>query len=329
MILLTGGTGFLGSHVAQALLRRGEPVRLLVRRAERARWLEELGAECVAGDLSSETALGAAVKGCRSVIHCAALANDWGAWEDFEEANNYGVGRLLKACETVSLDRFVHISTTDVYGYPDCDGLDETTPFRDRGFPYNSTKIAGERRVWAAIQAGLPATVIRPASIYGPRSVTLGKEIVEYIRSGSPLIRSGEVNAGLVYVENCVDLILLAMNHGAAVGEAFHGVDEGGQTWRDYFAALSLALDLKMPRWSVPRSAAFSVGWLMEVYGRATRRASRPLATRTAVEIVSTRQGFSGRRARQRLGFAPKISFEEGVEKTAQWLRAEYAVNPD
>jgi len=253
------------------------------------------------------------------------LASDWGAWEDFREANDYGVGRLLNACESVSLDRFVHISTTDVYGYPDRDGLDETTPLRDRGLPYNSTKISGERRVWAALDAGLPATVIRPGSIYGPRSVTLGRDIVDYLRSGAPLIRSGRVNAGFVYVENCVDLILLAMTHPAAVGAAFHSIDEGGQTWHDYFLALCRALDLRMPRWSVPRAAAYSVSWLMEIYGWAAGRTSRPLATRTAVEIVGTRQGFSTARARQRLGFSPTIGFEEGIGKTAQWLRTQQA----
>jgi nucleoside-diphosphate-sugar epimerase len=323
MVFLTGATGFLGSHVAQALAARGEPVRLLVRRPQRARWLEELGAQCVAGDLSSEAALAAALKGCRCVIHCAAMASDWGAWEDFREANDYGVGRLLKACESASLERFVHISTTDVYGYPDRNGLDETTLLRDRGLAYNSTKISGERRVWAALDAGLPVTVIRPGSIYGPRSVTLGTDIVDYLRSGAPLIRSGRVNAGFVYVENCADLILLAMTHPAAVGAAFHSIDDGDQSWHDYFDALCRALDLRMPRWSVPRPVAYCAAWMMEIYGRMTGRTSRPLATRTAVEIVGTRQGFSAARARQRLGFSPTIGFEEGIGKTAQWLRTQ------
>ena len=323
MVLVTGASGFLGSHVAEALLARGEAVKLLVRRPEQARWLAEKGAQFVRGDLSSTAALDAAIKGCRFVIHCAALASDWDSWENFRQANDYGVARLLKACESVSLDRFVHISTTDVYGYPDRDGLDETTPLHDRGLPYNLTKIAGELRVWAAIDAGLSATIIRPCSIYGPRSVTLGSEIVDYLRSGTPLVRCGRVNAGFVYVENSVDLILLAMIHPDAAGIAFHSVDEGGQTWRDYFVALCRALNLRMPRWSVPRPVAYSLGALSEIYGKAVKHTSRPLVTRTAVEILGTRQGFSMDRARERLGFSPLIEFEEGVSRTAAWLRAE------
>lgn len=322
MVFVTGATGFLGSHVAQALLARGQAVRVLARRPQQAQWLVESGAQCVAGDLSSTAALAAAISGCRFVIHCAALASDWGTWEEFREANDYGVARLLKACETLSLDRFVHISTTDVYGYPDRDGLDETTPFRDRGLPYNSTKISGELHLRAAIKAGLPATVIRPGSVYGPRSVTLGTEIVNYLRSGAPLVRFGKVNAGFVYVENSTDLILLAMTHPAAVGAAFHSIDEDGQTWRDYFVALCCALNLRLPRWSMPRAAAYSIGALSEICAKAMGYTSRPLVTRTAVEILGTRQGFSMTRARQQLGFSPRIRFDEGVDRTAAWLRA-------
>jgi nucleoside-diphosphate-sugar epimerase len=322
VVFVTGATGFLGSHVAQALLARGQAIRVLARRPQQAQWLVERGAECIAGDLSSTAALAAAINGCRFVIHCAALASDWGPWKEFRETNDYGVARLLKACETLSLDRFVHISTTDVYGYPDRDGLDETTTFRDRGFPYNSTKISGELRLRKAIEAGLPVTVIRPGSIYGPRSLTLGTEIVNYLRSGAPLVRFGRVNAGFVYVENSADLILLAMTHPAAVGAAFHSVDEDGRTWRDYFVALCRGLNLRMPRWSLPRAAAYSIGALSEIYGQARGYTSRPLVTRTAVEILGTRQGFSMTRAHKQLGFSPRIRFDEGVERTVAWLRA-------
>ena len=109
-----------------------------------------------------------------------------------------------------------------------------------------------------------------------------------------------------------MDLILLAMTHPAAVGAAFHSIDEGGQSWHDYFVALCLALDLRMPRWSVPRPVAYPAAALVEMYGKARGYASRPLVTRTAVEIIGTRQGFSTARARQRLGFSPTIGFEEG-----------------
>ena len=322
MILVTGATGFLGSHVAEALLARGDRVRLLVRRPAAARWLADRGAECVAGDLSSTDPLAAAVRGCRAVIHCAALASDWGAWDAFQAANGIGVANLLSACSGTSLDRFVHISTVDVYGYPDRDGLDESTPYRDRGFPYNSTKIAGEKVVWDAINAGFPGVIIRPGSIYGPRSMTFGVGIVEAIRTGAPLIRGGNVNAGLAYVANVVALTLLALEHPAAPGQVFHSLDDDGRTWRDYFAALCGGLDLAMPKRSLPHGVAYALGASMEWIARVRHQTRRPLLTRSAVEMLGTRQGFTMTRAREQLGFAPSVGFDEGVERTIEWLRS-------
>ncbi|MBI4518994.1 MAG: NAD-dependent epimerase/dehydratase family protein [Deltaproteobacteria bacterium] len=325
VILVTGATGFLGSHVAEALLARGEAVRLLARRPEAAAWLVGRGAQCVAGDLSSAAALAAAVRGCRAVVHCAALAADWGPWQAFREANDHGVARLLEACRDQALARFVHISTADVYGYPDCDGLDEATPWRDRGFPYNSTKIAGERHAQAAQRAGLPVTVIRPGNIYGPRSISFGSELVAAIKSGAPLIRGGRVNAGLVYVDNVVALILMALDQPAAVGATFHSVDDDGHTWREYFTALCRGLDLPLPQRSLPRSLAYALATLMEWGARARRQQRRPLLTRTAVELLGTRQGFSMARARRQLGFVPAVGFEEGLARTVAWLRTQSA----
>lgn len=322
MILVTGATGFLGSHVAETLLARGERVRLLVRRPEPAAWLAERGAERIVGDLGSAEHLVQAVRGCRAVVHCAALASDWGEWRAFREANDRGVLRLLQACLRAPLERFVHISTVDVYGYPDQDGLDETTPFRDRGFPYNSTKIAGERHVWAAAAAGLPVAVIRPGNIYGPRSVTFGTEIVTAIQAGAPFIRRGAVNAGLAYVGNVVALILRALDDPAAVGWAFHAMNGDGRTWRDYFAALCRELQLPLPSYSLPRRLAYALSVSMEWKARLMRQRHRPLLTRTAVELLGTRQGFSMARAREQLGFEPPIGFEEGVRKTTDWLRS-------
>jgi nucleoside-diphosphate-sugar epimerase len=279
--------------------------------------------DCVAGDLSSPPSLRQAIRGCGAVIHCAALVSDWGPWQTFIEANDRGVNHILEASFHGQVERFVHISTVDVYGYPDTDGLDETTAFRDRGFPYNSTKIAGEQRVWEAHRKGLPVTVIRPGTIYGPRSVTFGVDIVRFLQSGAPFIGNGNSNAGLVYVDNCVDLILLALDHPAALGTAFHSIDNGAHTWRDYFRALSDSLHISASRRSISRRAALIIATLLESYGRLRNQPTRPLLTKTVVELLTTRQGFSMERARERLAFVPKIDFTDAVVRTAQWLRTE------
>lgn len=106
-----------------------------------------------------------------------------------------------------------------------------------------------------------------------------------------------------------------------ARGQRARLLDEDGHTWRDYFAALCRALDLPMPARSIPRSLAYGLGALMEWGGHAVRRHQRPLLTRMAVELLGTRQGFSGARARERLGFVPRVTFDDGVARTVAWLR--------
>jgi nucleoside-diphosphate-sugar epimerase len=210
MNLVTGGTGFLGSHLVEALVARGEPVRVLVRETSDTTHLEQLGVELACGDLEDAASLQVAAQGVSRVYHCAALAADWGPWRAFRAANVDGVRNLLEALET-DVNRFVHVSTTDVYGHPDYPA-DESAPYRMRGWPYGDTKIEGERVVWEYHRRhGLPVTIVRPANIYGPRSNTFVLEIVELLKSGSMIhIGRGDKPAGLGYVTNVVDLMLLA-----------------------------------------------------------------------------------------------------------------------
>jgi nucleoside-diphosphate-sugar epimerase len=149
--------------------------------------------------------------GVERVYHCAALATDWGTWEAYYAANVTGLHNLLERAREARLDRFVHISTTDVYGFPDYPA-DENSSCRFRGWPYGDTKIEGEKLVWAYHrQYDLPVTVIRPATIYGPRSIALVQEMVELLKSGSMIkIGSGRKPAGLAYVANVVNAIVLA-----------------------------------------------------------------------------------------------------------------------
>ena len=144
------------------------------------------------------------------MYHCAALAADWGSWEEFDKINVAGTRNLLHAALERRVDKFIHISTTDVYGFPDSPA-DETASFRIRGWPYGDTKIKAEETVWEYYhQKGLPISVVRPLNIYGPRSTTFVLEIAELLKKGSMVhIGNGLKSAGLVYVSNVVDLILL------------------------------------------------------------------------------------------------------------------------
>ncbi len=116
--LITGATGFIGGRLAERLAGEGHRLRCLVRASSDTTKLKELGVEIVLGDLSDRPSLQAAAEGCRNVLHCAALVSDWATTEEITRANVLGTRNLLEACLAASAERFVHFSTTDVYGHP-------------------------------------------------------------------------------------------------------------------------------------------------------------------------------------------------------------------
>lgn len=319
--LVTGCSGFLGSHLVEALVARGEEVRALVRPASEKDHLKSLGVELVCGDLNDVHSLRTAAQGIDCVYHCAALAADWGSWEAFRAANVTGVRNLLEAALEAGVSKFVHVSTTDVYGHPDYPA-DESAFFRLRGWPYGDTKIEGERLVWTFYhQHGLPITVVRPVNIFGPRSTSFVLEIAELLKSGSMVhIGKGQKPAGLAYVTNVVDLLLRAADNESSVGQAYNASDGSDVTWRQYVDRLAEIIGVPGPRIVVPYRLAYLAGWAMEKAYGALRIRTRPLLTRMAAELFSTHQGFSINKARRELGYEPDVSFEEGMNRVEAWL---------
>jgi nucleoside-diphosphate-sugar epimerase len=320
--LVTGGSGFLGSHLVEALTARGETVRALVRPSSKTEHLESLGVELVHGDLDDVQSLRAAAQGMERVYHCAALAADWGAWEAFRAANVSGVSNLLQAALGAGVKKFVHVSTTDVYGHPDYPA-DETAPHRLRGWQYGDTKIQGEQVVWDFYrQHGLPITVVRPVNIYGPRSTTFVLEIVELLKSGSMMhIGQGRKPAGLTYVTNVVDVLIRAADSDNSVGQAYNACDGSDVTWRQYVNRLADVVGAPRPRVVLPYRLAYLAAWAMEKTYGALRIKSRPLLTRMVVELFSTHQGFPIDKARRELGYEPQVDFDEGLRRVQDWLR--------
>jgi nucleoside-diphosphate-sugar epimerase len=319
--LVTGGSGFLGGHLVEALVKRGEQVRVLVRPASKTEHLEQLGVELYPGDLGDIHSLRNATQDIDIVYHCAALAADWGSREEFAKTNVAGTRNLLQAALERRVDKFIHISTTDVYGYPDSP-VDETAPFRFRGWPYGDTKIKAEETVWEYYhQKGLPVAVVRPLNIYGPRSTTFVLEIAGLLKKRSMVhIGNGLKSAGLVYVTNVVDVILLSADNDISIGQAHHASDGSNVTWPQYVNRLADIIGAPHPRISIPYRPAYIIGWLMEKIYRALAVKTRPLLTRMAVELVGTDQGFSIEKTQKDLNYTPNVDFEEGMQHVKDWL---------
>lgn len=335
MCLVTGASGFIGGHLAKRLVAEGHRVRCLVRATSDTSGLEGLGVELARGDLTDADSLKHAAEGCRFLLHCGALVSDWATVEEIEQANVAGTRNVLAAASAASIERLVHVSTTDVYGYPGRRRVDEI--YVPTGFSnwYSQTKRAAEAEVRRAGQGGLSAVILRPATVYGPGSKDVVGDIARAIRARQMLlVDRGRPVAGLIYVENLIDAAMLALRNDAAVGEAFNLTDGLDITWRRFVTDLALGLGCPAPKWSLPYGVAIATASGLERGYRLLRRATgvktRPLLSRQAVHVLGRDQDFSNRKAREILGWEPRISYDEGLAATIAWLREEYLpLGPD
>jgi nucleoside-diphosphate-sugar epimerase len=324
--LITGASGFIGGHLAERLVGQGLPVRCLVRPTSDLSLLETLGVEIAVGDLVDADSVARAARGCRYVLHCGALVSDWATVGEIKRINVEGTRNVVSAAVDACVERFVHFSSTDVYGYPGGHGIDETyvaTRFRNW---YSQTKFAAETEVRRAARAQrLEAVILRPATVYGPRSTDVVGEIARAIRGGNMLlVDGGRAIAGLCYVGNLIDAAALALVHDAAPGNAFNVTDGLDVTWKEFTSGLAQGLGRPDVRRSLPYWAAKGIGFSLEHGYRLLRTATRlslpPLLSRQAVHVMGHNQDFSNRKARELLGWEPRVDYDSGLVATLDWL---------
>jgi ornithine--oxo-acid transaminase len=329
--LVTGATGFIGGHLAQRLLDDGRQVRCLVRSTSDTTLLESMPVEIAVGDLTDAVSLERATEGCRHVVHCGAQVSDWATTEQMTQTNVVGTRNLLRAAAQASVQRFLHVSSTDVYGYP-AGEVDESHVGNGFANWYSQTKRGAENEVRRAQEQGdLETVILRPATVYGPRSIEMVGEMARAIRGRYMLlVDGGRAVAGLVYVDNLIDAALLALGHDAAPGQAFNVTDGLDVTWRQFTDGLATGLGAPSVRLTLPYGAARGLGRTLEGGYRMLRRTTPldmpPLLSRAAVDLLGRDQAFSNRKAREVLGWAPRIGYDDGLEQTVRWLRSDTSV---
>lgn len=322
--LVTGATGLIGGHLVEALVLRGEGVRAFVRPTSRTQRLRALGVDIRIGQLMDNASLMAAAQGVDRVFHCAALVSDWGLSEDFQQANVRGTHNVLAAAVRAQVSRFVFLSSTDVYGFPGT-SVDETVRPSPRGFPYADSKIEAESLVWNhRRRVRLPTCIIRPGTVYGPGSRFILESLVEPMRRRQlVLIDDGQHPAGLVYVGNVVDAMILAADREQSVGQAYNITDGSRVTWRAFIDALADMLQMPRPTRKRSHRMAYAMASIWENYYRMMGRAQRPPLTRSLVELMGTDQDYCIDKAVAQLGYRPRVSFAEGMRHVGDWLLRE------
>ncbi len=319
--LVTGASGFLGGRVAQFLAERGEEVTVLARPHADLRHLAKTPVRLVRGDLSDSTALHEAVASVTHIFHCAACSTDWAPHGTYLDANVIGTRNLLSAAgQAPRLQRFLHVSTTDIYGYPETPCTEEH-PFVDAGLPYNQTKGAAEAAVRKAHTEGLPVTILRPATIYGPRGKDFTQEIATLLRQRlMAYVDGGRATGGFTYVDNVAVAMLDAAYSARTVGEAYNIADGTNASWHQYATVFAKALGTEPPWINLPFGAALTLARALEAPHRILRLPGRPLLTKHAVLLLGRNQEFPAAKARRDFDFNPAVSVEEGIQRSVAWL---------
>ena len=330
LLLVTGATGLLGSHLVERLVERGEPVRALVRANSDSRALKDLPVEIVTGDLLDVPSLERAVAGVDVVYHCAARLGDWGPWSVFESGTVQTTRNLVEVCLRGNISRFLHISSVAVYGRPrrhaDGSPLDERDPpgqnFRWWDY-YGRAKLAAEQEVR---KLGTAATIVRPTWIYGPRDRVILPRMIHALRHGRvALVGSGENRLNMVHARDVADGAIAAACVPAAAGELFNLASTGEMTQRQFFDFLAEALDLPRVKRHVPFRVADTFAFLLEAAGRGTGRKQAPAITRSGISLLSRSTMLSSEKAHRTLGWQPRIRIEEGLTETLNWLKQQPA----
>ena len=328
-VLVTGGSGMVGSHVIAALVARGDVVRALVRPAARPA-VEALGATAIAGDITDPAAWARAAGGVRAIVHAAALVAPSAPLEAFVEVNVGGTRHAL-ATARASGARLVHVSSVAVYGRTAGDGTGRASVAEDFPFQkiwerdyYAQSKRRAEEALWEEVaRGGVAAVVIRPNVVYGEYDRLFSPRVVRAVRGGIvPQIGPGSNRLSCVYAGNVAAAIVLALDAPAAVGRAYNTTDDGPDafTQRGFVDAFAAALSARVRRIPMPyRVARFAVSawarWQMIV-----RPGRYPGIGGSAVRFLAGENPFVAERVRRELGWRPVVEPREAVRRTVAWL---------
>jgi nucleoside-diphosphate-sugar epimerase len=324
VIVVTGGSGFMGRHLVRRLARDGRAVTV-VDVAPLPPDLAAAGVRLVQASIIDRPRMAAAVAGAEAVVHLAARVSDFGRAAEFERLNVDGTRVVAEAARAAGARRLVLMSSVAVFDYrTGFRDADESTPAGGHEFAYGRTKERAEAVVRALHGPGFETVIVRPGLFpYGPGDRLASARMLAAIERGVPLlVAGGRACLSTAYVDNLIAGVLLCLDHPGAAGETFHLADDGCLTWRQLVEAMAAALGIPPPRGSAPRWLAVRAAGALEATWRALRLGSAPPLTRYRVRTVTSDLHFSNRKAKRLLGWAPTVTLADGLAATVAWYRA-------
>ena len=325
-VLVTGATGFVGSHVVRRLVARGDAVRVLVRAQSPRRALDGLPVEVVCGDLRDPDSLSSAMQGCRFVYHVAA---DYRLWtrqpRELYESNVDGTVNVLTAAQRAGVERIVYTSSVGALGVPTHGrpATEETSASLEMMIGhYKRSKFLAEQEALRLARQGCPVVIVNPSTPVGSwdlKPTPTGQMIVDYLNGRMP----GYVETGLnlIDVEDVAEGHLLAMAKGR-IGERYI-LGYRNMALADILEVLARLVQRPVSKTKIPWAVAYGVGWISTGVAWVTNRP--PTVPLDGVRMARKYMYFDAEKAVRELGL-PQRPIEEALEKSVRWFRDhEYA----
>ena len=320
--LVTGASGFVGSHIAEKLVKKGEEVIALVRETSDTSFLHSINADIYKGTITGERSMDTLIRKVDNVYHSAAVTGEWVKRKEAEEINVHGTGVLLRSCLKHGIKQFIHVSSLGVMGlhhhYGTSAKKDDYTFVNDN---YIDTKIKAEQLVKAYQKKGVPTTIMRPGFVYGPGDRRLIRRILEKMRAGKFLfIGDGSNGMNIVYVGNFADAVYLAGHSGKAVGQEYNVTDNSNITFNDFIFKIADLWGIELPTQRVPVKVAKVVAHALEGISRFLGKKEPPLLTKTRLKFMTLNLEFDISKTIADLNYEPEVDIDEGLRRTKEWI---------
>ena len=345
-ILVTGAAGFIGGWITESSYARGYTnVRAGVRKWAGAARIARFPVDIVLCDVMKPADVARAMEGVDVVVHCAIGS---------KEVNVKGTEHLLDAALKAGVRRFVHFSTVDVYGTAEGQ-IGESTPFQHTGSDYGDSKIEAEGLCARYHELGLPVVIFRPSIVYGPYCKLWISKFAERLSSGNwgTFEKIGEGTCNLIYIEDLIDAIFLAMNDEKAVGQTFNLNGPEMITWNEYFRRLNAALGLPplrvigfgtsklrtrvmtplksaarfvMNNYGETVKALYRKSAIVQRFMKGTEQSMKTTPGPGELSMFGRKPAFDIAKITSLLGFRPRFGVDKGIDLSTRWYAHESGI---
>lgn len=327
-VLVTGATGFLGSHVVEDLMEKGYEVVATGRNQKKKSFFLEKSISFYVVDLEKKEEVDTLPSDITHIVHCAALSSPWGTYEAFYQANVVATKHILEFAKSCKhLERMVHVSTPSLYfNHEEKENVKECDVPKE-GFAnhYAKTKYLAEQEVQQAFQTGLPVVMIRPRALFGERDETILPRLIEVNqKTGIPLLNEGKHCMDVTYVKNVSHAILLCLEKEEHIlGKVFNITNQDVRTFHDIITLLFDELQETPKFRRLPYGLLQTVAKTVESVYQFLHIKKEPLLTTYTVSVLAKTQTLNNDVAQNELGYYPIYSVEEGLHRYVKWLKEE------